>query len=46
MGNQLEEVDAGLFRDFCYKQNNQTTKNEKGAQKNAHIFKNNAPTLM
>ena len=29
---------SGLFRDFCYKQQNETTKNENGAQKNLHNF--------
>ena len=29
---------SGSFRDFCYNQQNQTTKNENGAQKNVHIF--------
>ena len=37
---------SGLFRYFCYKQQNQTMKNENGAQKNVHIFKSNAPTLL
>ena len=37
---------SGLFRDFCYKQQNQTTKNKNGAQKNVHIFKIEAPTLL
>ena len=37
---------SGLFRDFCYKQQSQTTKNENGVQKNVHIFKSNAPTLV
>ena len=27
---------SGLFRDFCYKQQNQTSENEDGAQKNVH----------
>ena len=35
-----------MFKDFCYKQQNQTTKNENGAQKNIHIFKSNAPKLL
>ena len=34
-----------FFRGFCYKKQNQTTKNETGAQKNVHIFKSNTPTL-
>ena len=37
---------SGLFRDFCYKQQNQTTKNENGGQKNVQIFKTTAPTLL
>ena len=35
-----------LFRGVCYKQQNQTMRNENGAQKNVHIFKSNAPTLL
>ena len=35
-----------LFRGFCYKQQNQTTETENSAQKNVHIFKSNAPTLL
>ena len=42
--SQLEP--SGLFRDFCYKQQNQTTKNKNVAQKNVYIFKSNAPTLL
>ena len=37
---------GGNPRGICYKQQNQTTKNENGAQKNAHIFKNNAWILL
>ena len=29
---------SGLFRDFCYKQQNRTTKNENGDQKNVRFF--------
>ena len=35
-----------LFRDFCYRQQNQTTKKENGAQKNVYFFKSNAPILL
>ena len=37
---------SGLFRYICYKQQNQTAKNEYEAQKNVNIFKSNAPTLL
>ena len=37
---------SGLFRDFCYKQQNQTTKNGNSTQKKVHIFKSNAPILL
>ena len=37
---------SGLLRDFCYKQQNQTMKNENGAQQKAHIFKNNSWLLL
>ena len=37
---------SGSFRDFCYKQQNKTMKNKNVAQKNAHIFKSNAPILL
>ena len=35
-----------LSRGFCYKQQNQTTKNENGAQKNVDFFKSNSSTLL
>ena len=39
------EILAKMYLGFCYKQQNLTTKNENGTQKNVLIFKSNAPKL-